>query len=88
MDAHNLGRGRASVKAALQSIRSNTLVIGIETDVLFPIAEQAFLANQIPGASLALIKSTYGHDGFLLEFAQIAKVIREFLSVNEKNLSA
>ena len=82
MDAHNLGRGRDSVTTALQSIRSKTLVIGIESDVLFPVAEQAFLANEIPGASLALIKSTYGHDGFLLEFAQIEKVIREFLPKN------
>ena len=88
MDAHNLGRGRASVTAALQSIRSNTLVIGIETDVLFPVAEQTFLSNEIPGACLALIKSTYGHDGFLLEFAQIEKVIREFLPLSEVKLSA
>ena len=79
MDAHNLGRGRGSVAVALQSIQSNTLVIGIETDVLFPVTEQAFLAKEIPGASLALIKSTYGHDGFLLEFTQIENVIRGFL---------
>ena len=79
MDAHNLGRGRGSVAIALQSIQSNTLVIGIETDVLFPVTEQAFLAKEIPGASLALIKSTYGHDGFLLEFTQIENVIRGFL---------
>lgn len=88
MDAHNLGRGRDSVTAALQSIRANTLVIGIETDVLFPVAEQAFLANEIPAASFEIIKSTYGHDGFLLEFAQIEKVIREFLPANEMNLPA
>jgi len=88
MDAHNLGRGRDSVTTALQGICSNTLVIGIESDVLFPVAEQAFLANKIPGASLALIKSTYGHDGFLLEFAQIEKVIREFLPINRMNQHA
>ena len=79
MDSHNLGRGRDSVTNALQSIRSNTLVIGVESDVLFPVAEQTFLANEIPGASLALIKSTYGHDGFLLEFEKIEKLIKNKL---------
>lgn len=88
MDAHNLGRGRDSVTAALQNISSNTLVIGIESDVLFPVVEQAFLAKEIPGASLALIKSTYGHDGFLLEFAQIENVIRGFLPLNKMNQRA
>lgn len=88
MDAHNLGRGRDSVTAALRSIRSNTLVIGIESDVLFPVTEQAFLAKEIPGASLALIKSTYGHDGFLLEFAQIENVISKFLPLNKMNQHA
>lgn len=50
MDSHNVGRGRASVAAALGLIRARTLSIGITTDTLFPLREQQYLADAIPGA--------------------------------------
>ena len=79
MDAHNVGRGRDSVEEALKTIRAKTLVIGIESDILFPINEQQFLADNIAGAQLAVIDSNYGHDGFLLEFEKITTHIQLFL---------
>ena len=79
MDAHNVGRGRKSVEDALQKIKAKTLVIGIETDILFPLIEQKYLADEIPGAGYKAIQSHYGHDGFLLEFDQIELIIRDFL---------
>jgi homoserine O-acetyltransferase/O-succinyltransferase len=79
MDAHNVGRGRQSVENALQQITANTLVIGIETDILFPLVEQQFLATHIPGAIFKAINSLFGHDGFLLEYEQIEKHIIQFL---------
>ncbi len=79
MDAHNVGRGRKSVEEALKKIKSKTFVIGIETDILFPLVEQRFLADHITGASYKAIQSHYGHDGFLLEFDQIELIIRDFL---------
>ena len=50
MDAHHVGRGRNSTEAALQQIKAKTLVIGLTTDILFPLSEQQFLAENIPGA--------------------------------------
>ena len=79
MDSHNVGRGRGSVEAALQSIKAKALVIGISTDLLFPPQEQAFIAQHIPEGKFIVIESLYGHDGFLLEFAQIDTAIRKFL---------
>ncbi|MEP6583055.1 MAG: homoserine O-acetyltransferase [Ginsengibacter sp.] len=79
MDSHNVGRGRGSVESALTLIKAKTLVIGITTDILFPLNEQQFLAENIPGASYKAIDSLYGHDGFLLEFEQIQKLISKFL---------
>jgi homoserine O-acetyltransferase/O-succinyltransferase len=78
MDAHNVGRGRGSIKEVLKTITAKTLVIGIETDILFPVNEQEFLANEIPGARLAVISSAFGHDGFLLEYDKINQVITAF----------
>lgn len=93
MDSHNLGRARISVERALQSLKSKTLVIGISSDLLFPSAEQEFIAENIPGAELSIIDSYYGHDGFLIETKKLTGVITKFynkkhkLSIN-KNLIA
>jgi homoserine O-acetyltransferase len=79
MDSHNIGRGWESITSALNSIRAKTKVIGISSDILFPPPEQEFLAAHIPGATVNIIHSRYGHDGFLLEFSQIANIIDNFL---------
>lgn len=79
MDAHDVGRGRGSLHEVLKKIEARALVIAIESDILFPVEESRFLADSIPNATLALIDSPYGHDGFLLEFEQITIVIQKFL---------
>jgi homoserine O-acetyltransferase len=79
MDSHNVGRNRGSVEAALKKIKAKTMVIGITTDILFPLREQQFLADVIPGAQFRSIHSSYGHDGFLLEYETIEHVITDFI---------
>ena len=64
----------------MQHIKAKTLVIGLYTDILFPLIEQQFLAENIPGATCVAIQSVYGHDGFLLEFDQIEEIIKKFIS--------
>jgi len=78
MDSHNLGRGRGGVPAALARIGARTLVLGITSDVLFPLSEQRELATHIPGAMYAELDSRYGHDGFLLESAGITHFLELF----------
>jgi homoserine O-acetyltransferase len=77
MDSHNVGRGRKSCQEALKSITAKTLVIGIDSDVLFPVSEHEFLANHIPNSKLKIMKSKYGHDGFLIEFEQLNKLLKK-----------
>ena len=79
MDSHNVGRRRESIEQALQTIQAKTLVIGIDSDILFPLSEQKFLAEKIPGAKLEVISSIYGHDGFLVEFEHLKNIIEHFL---------
>ncbi len=91
MDAHNVGRGRTSAQLALQKIKAKTLVIGIDSDILFPLQEQQFCADHIPGAVFHAIHSLYGHDGFLLEFEIIHSLINSFLeetTIDLQKLSA
>ncbi|MEO6454120.1 MAG: homoserine O-acetyltransferase [Ginsengibacter sp.] len=80
MDSHHVGRGRGSIELALQQIKAKTLVIGLDTDILFPLSEQQFLAEKITGATCRVIHSIYGHDGFLLEFDQMEDIIQNFIS--------
>ncbi len=80
MDSHDVGRGRKSIKDALTAIKANTLVIGIATDILFPIKEQIFLYENIDDSVLELIDSPYGHDGFLTEGEKINKLILNFIN--------
>jgi len=80
MDAHNVGRGRGSADKALHRVQAKSLVIGIESDILFPLSEQQFLATHIPGAVYSSIRSAYGHDGFLLEYESIGQLISDFLN--------
>jgi len=77
MDSHHVGRKRGGIPHALSLVKAKTAVIGINTDVLFPLAEQKLLADQIPGATLDKIHSDYGHDGFLLEYEDIQKVLEK-----------
>lgn len=78
MDSHNVGRNRESITAALHEVKARTLLIGIESDLLFPLPEQEFLASKIAGAKLEIIHSLYGHDGFLVEFDQLNNILSKF----------
>jgi homoserine O-acetyltransferase len=79
MDSHQVGRGRGTVTATLKKIKAKTHLIGIQSDLLFTEKEQVFLADHIPGAFLHLIPSTFGHDGFLLEYDAISSIVLDFL---------
>lgn len=78
MDSHDVGRFRGGTAAALAQVQARTLVVGISSDVLFPVVEQQYLAQHIPGAVYHEIDSPYGHDGFLVEGAQLRQIIRSW----------
>ncbi|MDR0944776.1 MAG: homoserine O-acetyltransferase, partial [Bifidobacteriaceae bacterium] len=76
--SHDVGRGRGGVEAALAQITGSALVVAVDSDRLFLPAQAEVLAAGIPGAGpVHLVHSDYGHDGFLIEFDQLAPVIRD-----------
>ncbi|MEO7393978.1 MAG: homoserine O-acetyltransferase [Chitinophagaceae bacterium] len=85
MDSHDVGRSRGGVLNALQLITAKTLVIGIKSDVLYPIAEQEYMQKNIPGAKLLSIASDFGHDGFLLEYEKIESALKTFIEERSSN---
>jgi homoserine O-acetyltransferase/O-succinyltransferase len=78
MDSHQVGRERGGIEAALKTIKARTLVVGIDSDLLFPLHEQLLLAEKIQDADIAILQSLYGHDGFLVEFEQLKKALKKF----------
>jgi len=86
MDNHHVGRNRESIESALGKIKARTLVIGIESDILFPLSEQKFLAENIHKAKLEVIHSLYGHDGFLVEFDQLKKLLYNFYQTKHSTI--
>ncbi len=79
MDSHNVGRNAISIAEALGRISSKALVIGLNTDILFPIDEQREIARYIKDATLHTLESDFGHDGFLIETEKLNGIIKGFL---------
>jgi homoserine O-acetyltransferase len=79
MDGHHLGRGISNTEDRLSKIQSKTLVIGISSDILYPLNEQQYLVDHIPGATLEILDSFYGHDGFLLENEKLSTILSKLL---------
>jgi homoserine O-acetyltransferase len=83
-DTHNTGRGRGGVVKALNSIKAKVLCVGIKSDILFPVWEQKFIAENIEGAGYVEIDSFYGHDGFLIETGLVTEIVRKFWETTSK----
>lgn len=88
MDTHNVGRGRKGIAAALAKVEAQTTIIGIRSDILFPLQEQRFLAMHIRNSVYHEIDSDYGHDGFLLELEPLSKIINGDRKPNYKHIIA
>ena len=71
MNSHDIGRDRGGVAAALSRVTARNVVLGIDSDRLFPVADQVTIAAGVTGnidnGEAILIHSEFGHDGFLIE---------------------
>ena len=80
MDSHHLARKRGGdLIKTLGGIQIPTFIIGINSDILCPLDEQRFMEQHMPNATLVAIDSLYGHDGFIIESAQITKLLKGWL---------
>ena len=80
MDSHDVSRGRgSSIAEVLQRVNIPACVLGIDSDVLYPLSEQEEIVEHMPNSELKIIRSDDGHDGFLLEQDQVNRCIVEFL---------
>ncbi|NLO90111.1 MAG: homoserine O-acetyltransferase [Clostridia bacterium] len=82
MDLHDIARGYDSLEEALRRIRSIVICIGISSDILFPpyllrqlVEDLLFLGKR---AKYVELKSSHGHDAFLVEFERLGAILRQF----------
>ena len=80
MSLFDIGRGRGGAAAALSTIHAPLTVVGIDSDRLFPVRLQQELVDLTPGADgIHLLRSPYGHDGFLVEDEQVGAFVAHAL---------
>jgi homoserine O-acetyltransferase len=84
MDSHDVARGRSgTIDSILAEVEIPGMVLGIDSDVLYPLSEQESMAKSLQNGCLKVIHSDDGHDGFLLEQEQVGNHIINFLSQHE-----
>jgi len=83
MDAHDVGRDRGGIEAALRDYEGALFGVGITGDLLYePEVVRAW--TEATGAEYRLIRSIHGHDAFLLEPEQVGQILREALDRAEE----
>jgi homoserine O-acetyltransferase len=78
MDTHDVSRGRGDFDEVLRGVRQPTLVVSIDSDVLYWPAEQREVARLVPGARLAVMDSPHGHDAFLIDVDRLNDMVADF----------
>jgi len=76
--------GEGKVVNALKRVDvESALVIGVETDILFPLSQQQEIADGLTAAGVGVdfvaLDSPQGHDAFLVDIARFGAAIRGFL---------
>ncbi len=85
MDWFDVADHGGSVKAGLAKIHTKkNLVIGVSTDILFPVVQQQEMAEGLRnvGRNVEYVEldSISGHDAFLVDKDNFAPIIKEFLA--------
>lgn len=83
MNSHDIGRDRGGVASALSRVTAQSLVVGIDSDRLFPVEGQEEIARHLPhnidGTVPSVLNSAFGHDGFLIEDDAVGGELRRLL---------
>ncbi len=85
MDLFDVAEHGGTVNAGLALIQARrTLVIGVESDILFPLEQQREIVTGLRkagrDAELVALPSIQGHDSFLVDAERFSPVAREFFA--------
>ena len=89
MELHDVGRGRSGLEAAMARITAPTLVLGIDSDILYPTYQQRqiveLIRRQGTPADYVEVASPHGHDAFLINLESVGPPVQRFLEHLGKN---
>jgi homoserine O-acetyltransferase len=78
MDGHDVGALGEAARATGSRVR-HVVGVGVDTDILYPAAEVRGWVDQYrahgANATYAEIQSICGHDAFLIELDQVARIL-------------
>jgi homoserine O-acetyltransferase len=80
MNSHDVGRDRGGVEAALARVTAACTIVSVDSDRLYPPRLSDEMHGALARSRRAHIVSDFGHDGFLIEEAQVGRVLREALA--------
>jgi homoserine O-acetyltransferase len=86
MDAHDVARGRAGVGRALAAFEGSLFGVGIPGDLLYG-SDDVRRWTRAADAAYREIRSARGHDAFLLEAAQVGRILTEALATAEMGVA-
>lgn len=90
MDLFDMSKDQASLIDGLSKVTCPVMVIGVKSDILFPIIQQQELAETLMDSGNNAVtyyelNSIYGHDTFLLDLNGVGAAVKGFLETEQKN---
>ncbi|XP_046328344.2 acetyltransferase efuC-like [Haliotis rufescens] len=87
MDLFDVAEGFSSLEEGLSQVTCPAMIIGVQTDILFPIWQQRKLAQVLQDAgndsvTFYELNSMYGHDTFLLDLNGVGTAVKGFLETD------
>ncbi|WP_035171980.1 homoserine O-acetyltransferase MetX [Caldanaerobius polysaccharolyticus] len=87
MNAHDISKPYGTMKKALQRIKSELLVVGIDTDIIYPpkyLKEFVSNLSRVGGCAVYCeISSNQGHDSFLVDIDLLGPAVKNFIEQTE-----
>ena len=79
LDSHDVAEDKGGdYEATMRAIAQPTMVVGITSDLLYPIHLQEEMARLMPRAEMRAIDSVHGHDAFLIEIRALNRDVAAF----------
>ncbi|RUS82940.1 hypothetical protein EGW08_009277 [Elysia chlorotica] len=91
MDMYDIGEGFDSLEEGMSRVKCPVMVIGVQTDILFPIWQQRQMARALQDSgneqvTFYELNSLYGHDTFLLDLNGVGAAVKGFLETEQRNV--
>lgn len=84
LDLFDISEGYESCEQALACIKARVLIVGVSSDILYPLHQQKELAEAMRRVGVrtnfAVVDSPHGHDGFLIDFQLLRPILVDFIN--------